>query len=79
MTTESLITKPESAVRVAPTVLAGIGAFAACCCVRRTLQLHRTRAVDFARAGAGNVPFAMGAVLVAMSVIWLVQEATPPQ
>ena len=29
MTTESLMTKPESAARVAPSVLVGIGAFAA--------------------------------------------------
>ncbi len=77
MTTESLITKPESAVRVAPTVLAGIGAFAAV----GVYVLVSSIALGLWTSlgpGPGLFPFAMGAVLVAMSVIWLVQELRRP-
>lgn len=77
MTTESLITKPESAVRVAPTVLAGIGAFAAV----GVYVLFSSIALGLWTSlgpGPGMFPFAMGAVLVAMSVIWLVQELRRP-
>ena len=77
MTTESLLTKPERAVRVAPSVLAGIGAFTA---VGVYAWSVRSASACGHRSGPGPglFPFAMGGVLVAMSALWLVQELRRP-
>lgn len=77
MTTESLITKPESAIRVAPSVLVGIGAFAAVgvYVLVGSVELNLWTSLG---PGPGLFPFAMGAVLVAMAVLWLVQELRRP-
>lgn len=77
MTTESLLTKPGSKVRVAPTVLAGIGAFAAVgvYVLISSVGLGLWTSLG---PGPGLFPFAMGAVLAAMSVLWLVQELRRP-
>jgi putative tricarboxylic transport membrane protein len=77
MTTESLTTKPESAVRVAPSVLVGIGAFTAVgiYVLLSSVGLGLWTSLG---PGPGLFPFAMGAVLVAMALIWLVQELRRP-
>lgn len=77
MTTESLITKPESAARVAPSVLVGIGAFAAVgvYVLVGSVDLGLWTSLG---PGPGLFPFAMGAVLVAMAALWLVQELRSP-
>ncbi|MDV8148975.1 tripartite tricarboxylate transporter TctB family protein [Arthrobacter sp. B10-11] len=77
MTTESLMTKPESAARVAPSVLVGIGAFAA---VGVYVLVSSTDLGLWTSLGPGPglFPFAMGAVLVAMAVLWLIQELRRP-
>jgi len=77
MTTESVTTKAGSTVRIAPGVLAGIGAFAAVgiyvLVSSATLGLWTSLG-----PGAGMFPFAMGALLVAMSAVWLLQELRRP-
>ncbi|HEY1158664.1 MAG TPA: tripartite tricarboxylate transporter TctB family protein [Arthrobacter sp.] len=77
MTTESVTTTAGSTIRIAPGVLAGIGAFAAVgiyvLVSSSTLGLWTSLG-----PGAGLFPFAMGAVLVAMSAVWLVQELRSP-
>lgn len=77
MTTESVTTTAGSTIRIAPGVLAGIGAFAAVgiyvLVSSSTLGLWTSLG-----PGAGLFPFAMGAVLVAMSAVWLVQEIRSP-
>ena len=77
MTTESLLTKPERAVRVAASVLTGIGAFAAVgvYVLISSIGLGLWTSLG---PGPGLFPFAMGAVLVAMSALWLVQELRRP-
>jgi putative tricarboxylic transport membrane protein len=77
MTTESLITKPESAARVAPSVLVGIGAFAAVgvYVLVSSVELGLWTSLG---PGPGLFPFAMGAVLAAMAGLWLVQELRSP-
>ena len=77
MTTESLITKPESAVRVAPSVLVGIAAFAAvgAYVLVGSIELRLWTSLG---PGPGLFPFAMGAVLVAMAGLWLIQELRSP-
>ena len=77
MTTESLMTKPESAARVAPSVLVGIGAFAA---VGVYVLVSSTDLGLWTSLGPGPglFPFAMGGVLVAMAVLWLIQELRRP-
>jgi putative tricarboxylic transport membrane protein len=77
MTTESLITKSGNASRVAPSVLTGIGAFAAVgiYVLVSSLELGLWTSLG---PGPGLFPFAMGAVLVAMSIIWLLQELRRP-
>ncbi|MCQ6270100.1 tripartite tricarboxylate transporter TctB family protein [Pseudarthrobacter sp. R1] len=77
MTTESLMTKPESAARVAPSVLVGIGAFAAVgvYVLVSSIELGLWTSLG---PGPGLFPFAMGAVLVAMAVLWLLQELRRP-
>lgn len=77
MTTESVATKPPSTVRVAATVLAGIGAFAAV----GTYVLVSSVGLGLWTSlgpGPGLFPFAMGAVLVAMALLWLLQELRNP-
>ena len=77
MTTESLITKPKSAARVAPSVLVGIAAFAAVgvYVLVSSIDLGLWTSLG---PGPGLFPFAMGAVLVSMSVVWLLQELRRP-
>jgi putative tricarboxylic transport membrane protein len=77
MTTESLMTKPGSASRAAPSVLVGIGAFTAVgiYVLISSIGLGLWTSLG---PGAGLFPFAMGAVLVAMSALWLVQELRAP-
>ena len=77
MTTESLMTKPESAAGVAPSVLVGIGAFAA---VGVYVLVSSIELGLWTSLGPGPdlFPFAMGAVLVAMAVLWLLQELRRP-
>ncbi|MFF1253817.1 tripartite tricarboxylate transporter TctB family protein [Pseudarthrobacter sp. NPDC058329] len=77
MTTESVMTKPESAARVAPSVLVGIGAFAAV----GVYVLVTSIALGLWTSlgpGPGLFPFAMGAVFAAMAVVWLIQELRRP-
>jgi putative tricarboxylic transport membrane protein len=77
MTTESVTAKPESPARVAPSVLAGIGAFAAVgvYVLVSSIELGLWTSLG---PGPGLFPFAMGAVLAAMSVVWLLQELRRP-
>ena len=79
MTTESLMTKPRSgsASRVAPSVLVGIAAFAlvGIYVLASSISLGLWTSLG---PGAGLVPFAMGALLVAMSAVWLLQELRRP-
>ncbi|MDR6506717.1 tripartite tricarboxylate transporter TctB family protein [Arthrobacter oryzae] len=77
MTTESLITKPQSAARVAPSVLVGIGAFAAVGVYVLVSSIHLGLWTSLG-PGPGLFPFAMGAVLAAMAIIWLIQELRRP-
>ncbi|MDQ0147796.1 MULTISPECIES: tripartite tricarboxylate transporter TctB family protein [Pseudarthrobacter] len=77
MTTESVTTKAGSTIRVAPGVLAGIGAFAAVgiYVLVSSVSLGLWTSLG---PGAGLFPFAMGALLVAMSAVWLLQELRRP-
>lgn len=77
MTTESLTTKTERAARVAPSVLVGISAFAAVgvYVLVSSVDLGLWTSLG---PGPGLFPFAMGAVLAAMAVVWLVQELRNP-
>ncbi|QDG90241.1 tripartite tricarboxylate transporter TctB family protein [Pseudarthrobacter sp. NIBRBAC000502770] len=77
MTTESVTIKAGSTIRVAPGVLAGIGAFAAVgiYVLVSSVSLGLWTSLG---PGAGLFPFAMGALLVAMSAIWLLQELRRP-
>lgn len=77
MTTESVTTKPGSPVRVARNVLVGIGAFAAV----GVYVLASSTGLGLWTSlgpGPGLFPFAMGAVLAAMAVLWLFQELRNP-
>jgi putative tricarboxylic transport membrane protein len=71
------MTKPESAARVARSVLVGIGAFAAVgvYVLVSSIELGLWTSLG---PGPGLFPFAMGAVLVAMAVLWLLQELRRP-
>ena len=71
------MTKPESAARVAHSVLVGIGAFAT---VGVYVLVSSTDLGLWTSLGPGPglFPFAMGAVLVAMAVLWLIQELRRP-
>lgn len=71
------MTKPKSGARVAPTVLAGIAAFAAVgvYVLVSSIELGLWTSLG---PGPGLFPFAMGAVLAAMAVVWLVQELRRP-
>ncbi|MET1085533.1 MAG: tripartite tricarboxylate transporter TctB family protein [Arthrobacter sp.] len=77
MTTESVTTKTESTARVAPSVLVGIGAFAAVglYVLVSSIDLGLWTSLG---PGPGLFPFAMGAVLAAMAVVWLLQELRKP-
>ncbi|MGN8131299.1 tripartite tricarboxylate transporter TctB family protein [Paenarthrobacter sp. 22069] len=77
MTTESVTTKAGSTLRVAPSVLAGIGAFAAVgiYVLVSSVSLGLWTSLG---PGAGLFPFAMGTLLVAMSAVWLLQELRRP-
>ena len=77
MTTESVTTKAGSPARVTPGVLAGIGAFAAIgiYVLVSSVSLGLWTSLG---PGAGLFPFAMGALLVAMSAVWLLQELRRP-
>ncbi len=77
MTTESVTTKTGSPIRIAPGVLAGIAAFAAVgiYVLASSVGLGLWTSLG---PGAGLFPFAMGALLVAMSAVWLVQELRRP-
>ncbi|WP_457947433.1 tripartite tricarboxylate transporter TctB family protein [Pseudarthrobacter sp. alpha12b] len=77
MTTKSVTTEAGSTIRVAPGVLAGIGAFAAVgiYVLVSSLSLGLWTSLG---PGAGLFPFAMGALLVAMSAVWLLQELRRP-
>jgi putative tricarboxylic transport membrane protein len=77
MTTESLMTKSESASRVAPSVLVGIGAFAAVGAYVLVSSIGLGLWTSLG-PGPGLFPFAMGAVLVAMAALWLIQELRNP-
>ncbi|TLM83631.1 tripartite tricarboxylate transporter TctB family protein [Pseudarthrobacter sp. NamE2] len=75
MTTESVMT--ERAPRVAPSVLVGIGSFAAV----GTYTLIDSIGLGLWTSlgpGPGLFPFAMGVLLVAMSALWLIQELRSP-
>lgn len=79
MTTESVRTNPgrEGTTRVAPSVLAGIGAFAAVgvYVLVSSISLGLWTSLG---PGPGLFPFAMGAVLAAMALLWLLQELRNP-
>ena len=77
MTTESVMTKTVRAARVAPSVLVGIGAFAAVgvYVLVSSIELGLWTSLG---PGPGLFPFAMGAVLAAMAVVWLIQELRRP-
>jgi putative tricarboxylic transport membrane protein len=77
MTTESVTTTTASTVRVAPSVLAGIGAFAAVGAYVLVTSVDLGLWTSLG-PGPGLFPFAMGAVLVAMAVVWLFQELRRP-
>jgi putative tricarboxylic transport membrane protein len=77
MTTESVTTTTASTVRVAPSVLAGIGAFAAVGAYVLVTSVDLGLWTSLG-PGPGLFPFAMGAVLVAMAVVWLIQELRRP-
>ncbi|GAB5078414.1 tripartite tricarboxylate transporter TctB family protein [Arthrobacter sp. AD-310] len=76
MTTESVTAKSERAT-VAPSVLVGIGAFAAVgiYALVGSVSLGLWTSLG---PGPGLFPFAMGSVLVAMSALWLIQELLRP-
>lgn len=77
MTTESLMAEPRIKGRVAKSVLAGIGAFT----VVGVYVLISSISLGLWTTlgpGPGLFPFAMGVLLVAMSVVWLVQELRKP-
>ena len=75
----SVTTKPGNgnATRVAPSVLAGIGAFAAVgvYVLVSSISLGLWTSLG---PGPGLFPFAMGAVLAAMALLWLLQELRSP-
>jgi len=77
MTTESLLTKPERAIRVAPSVLIGIGMFTAVGVYVLVSSVGLGLWTSLG-PGPGLFPFAMGGVLVAMSALWLLQELRRP-
>lgn len=77
MTTESVTATSKSAAKVAPSVLAGIGAFAAVGVYVLVSSVGLGLWTSLG-PGPGLFPFAMGAVLAAMSAVWLLQELRRP-
>ncbi|MGW9413579.1 tripartite tricarboxylate transporter TctB family protein [Arthrobacter cupressi] len=77
MTTESLMAKPGTKGRIAKSVLAGIGAFVVVGVYALVSSLGLGLWTSLG-PGPGLFPFAMGALLVAMSVLWLLQELRRP-
>jgi putative tricarboxylic transport membrane protein len=77
MTTESATAPSKSAAKVAPSVLAGIGAFAAVGVYVLVSSVGLGLWTSLG-PGPGLFPFAMGAVLAAMSAVWLLQELRRP-
>ncbi|MFJ4210833.1 tripartite tricarboxylate transporter TctB family protein [Paenarthrobacter sp. NPDC089675] len=77
MTTESLMTEPETKARVAKSVLAGIGAFTAVGVYVLVSSIGLGLWTSLG-PGPGLFPFAMGILLVAMSIVWLLQELRNP-
>jgi putative tricarboxylic transport membrane protein len=77
MTTESVTATSKSAAKVAPSVLAGIGAFAAVGVYVLVSSIGLGLWTSLG-PGPGLFPFAMGAVLAAMSAVWLLQELRRP-
>ncbi|MFE4544333.1 tripartite tricarboxylate transporter TctB family protein [Arthrobacter sp. NPDC056727] len=77
MTTESTVTQSPTRARPARNVLAGIAAFAALgvYVLVSSVSLGLWTSLG---PGPGLFPFAMGAVLVSMSVLWLLQELKKP-
>ncbi|MFJ4262446.1 tripartite tricarboxylate transporter TctB family protein [Paenarthrobacter nicotinovorans] len=77
MTTESLIAEPRLKGRIAKSVLAGIGAFVVVgvYVLVSSIELGLWTTLG---PGPGMFPFAMGVLLVAMSVLWLLQELRSP-
>lgn len=77
MTTESLVTGTQQKSRVARSVLAGIGAFIAVgvYVLVSSIDLGLWTSLG---PGPGLFPFAMGGLLVAMSIVWLTQELRKP-
>ncbi len=71
------MTKPASTGRVAPSVLVGIGAFAAVGAYVLVTSIDLGLWTSLG-PGPGLFPFAMGAVLAAMAVVWLLQELRRP-
>ena len=77
MTTESPAAAPARTVRVARSVLAGIGGFAAVGVYAAVESLSLGLWTSLG-PGPGLFPFAMGCVLVSMSAVWLLQELRRP-
>ena len=77
MTTKSAIARPERTKRVAPSVLVGIGVFVAAgvYVLVGSIELGLWTSLG---PGPGLFPFAMGGVLVSMSIVWLLQELRRP-
>jgi putative tricarboxylic transport membrane protein len=77
MTTESTLTQAPVRGRPARSILAGIGAFGALgvYVLISSVELGLWTSLG---PGPGLFPFAMGAVLAAMSVLWLLQELKKP-
>jgi len=77
MTTESLMAEPRLKGRIAKSVLAGIGAFVVVgvYVLASSIELGLWTTLG---PGPGMFPFAMGVLLVAMSVVWLFQELRRP-
>jgi putative tricarboxylic transport membrane protein len=77
MTTESIVTQSPARARPARSVLAGIAAFGALGAYVLVSSVGLGLWTSLG-PGPGLFPFAMGAVLAAMSVLWLVQELKRP-
>ena len=77
MTTESTMTQSPTRARPARSVLAGIAAFGALGAYVLVSSVGLGLWTSLG-PGPGLFPFAMGAVLAAMSVLWLLQELKRP-
>ncbi|MFC9353199.1 tripartite tricarboxylate transporter TctB family protein [Arthrobacter sp. NPDC057013] len=77
MTTESTMTQSPARTRPARSVLAGIAAFAALGVYVLVSSVGLGLWTSLG-PGPGLFPFAMGAVLASMAVLWLLQELKKP-